>query len=130
MTNGDAADCGLYANISFEQMAEIMLPKAVECLGRNAGATAYQMVWRSNHGGAYLRVEKTAGRRRATTQMNRKDGAGGNRRLKQRGNKFMIWRRGVTEFIGSLVALAPVQLQGLIVDWIQKEKEMHSSALK
>ncbi|KAJ1274808.1 hypothetical protein BS78_05G088800 [Paspalum vaginatum] len=125
MTNGDAADCGLYANISFEQMAEIMLPKAVECLGRNAGATAYQMVWRSNHGGAYLRVEKTAGRRRATTR-NRKDGAG-NRSLKRRGNKLMIWRRGVTEFIGSLVALAPIQLQGLIVDWIQKEKEMHSA---
>ncbi|WVZ53837.1 hypothetical protein U9M48_004726 [Paspalum notatum var. saurae] len=127
MINGDAADSGLYANISFEQMVEIMLPKAVECLRRNAGATAYQMVWRSNHGGAYLRVEKTAGRRRATNR-NRKDGAGNRRlKLKRRGNKLMIWRCGVTEFIGSLVALAPIQLQGLIVDWIQKEKKMHSA---
>ncbi|XP_062183350.1 uncharacterized protein LOC133887419 [Phragmites australis] len=114
MLNGEAAQRGLYANISFEQLGEIMLPKAVDCLCRNAGATSYQMLWKSKHGGAYLRVQKTACR--ATSRKGR-----GRNRLKRWG---MGVRRGIAEFLGSWVAHAPAQLQGSIADWIKEESVM------
>jgi hypothetical protein len=42
---------GMYANISFEELDEILLPKAIDCL-RQGQNGVYQMVWRSAHGGA------------------------------------------------------------------------------
>ena len=30
--NDEAKQCGMYANISFEQLGEITMPKAVDCL--------------------------------------------------------------------------------------------------
>jgi hypothetical protein len=44
MINREVAPCGLYANISFEQLGEIMLPKVEDCLGGNIAATSYQML--------------------------------------------------------------------------------------
>ncbi|CAD6253303.1 unnamed protein product [Miscanthus lutarioriparius] len=78
--NDGAKHCAMYANISFEQLGEITMPKAVDCLSRNLEATSYQMSWKSKHGSAYLRVEKTSWR--ATT---RKDKVG--KRCKQRPDK-------------------------------------------
>jgi hypothetical protein len=59
MINREVAPCGLYANISFEQLGEIMLPKAEDCLGGNVAATSYKMLWNSKHASAYLQAEKT-----------------------------------------------------------------------
>jgi hypothetical protein len=60
MINREVTPRGLYANISFEELCEIMLPKAEDCLGRNVRATSYQMLWKSKHGSAYLHAEKTS----------------------------------------------------------------------
>jgi len=118
--NDEAKQCGMYANISFEQLGEITMPKAVDCLSRNVEATSYQMLWKCKHGSAYLRVEKTSWR--ATT---RKDKVG--KRCKQRQDKKVPaqgWTGANSEFIfSSWVAQIPAQLKGSIVDnWIQKQK--------
>jgi len=118
--NDEAKQSGLYANISFEQLGEITMPKAVDCLSRNLEATSYQMSWKSKHGSAYLRVEKTSWR--ATT---RTDKVG--KCCKQRQDKKVPvkgWTGANSEFIiSSWVAHMPAQLQGSIVDyWIQKQK--------
>ncbi|CAD6253332.1 unnamed protein product [Miscanthus lutarioriparius] len=117
--NDEAKQSGLYANISFEQLGEITMPKAVDCLSRNVEATSYQMLWKSKYGSAYLRVEKTSWR--ATT---RKDRVG--KRRKQRQDKKVPvqgWTAANSEFNISWIAHTPAQLQGSIVDyWIQKQK--------
>jgi hypothetical protein len=68
--NDEAKQCGMYANISFEQLGEITMPKEVDCLSRNVEATSYQMLWKSKHGSAYLRVERKdrVGKRRKQRQ--------------------------------------------------------------
>lgn len=127
--NNDTGEskCTLYyANMSFQQMREVMLPKAVECLRQNAGATMYQMLWRSNHGAAYIRVDKTsATAQQARSVISRKHR--GTNQVKHHINKSVIWRRRVLEFIGSWVVHAPVKQQGFILEWIHKEKEMQSA---
>jgi hypothetical protein len=49
-----------YANISYEQLGEIILPHAVDRLRENVTATSYKVLWRSKHGRAYLHAEKTS----------------------------------------------------------------------
>ena len=109
----------MYPNISFEQLGEIMMPKAVDCLRRNVAATLYQMLWKSNHGSAFIRVEKTSWR-----ESTRKDKVG--KCCKQRREKKVSvqgWTSGYNEFIGSWIEHAPALLQGSVVDyWFQKEK--------
>jgi hypothetical protein len=56
MINGEAKQHAKYRNISFEQLDEITITKAVDCLHRNIAATSYQTLWKSKHGSAYLQV--------------------------------------------------------------------------
>jgi hypothetical protein len=115
--NGEAMQHGsLYANISFEQLGKMMLPKAVDCLHGNVEASSYQMLWKSKHGGSYLRVEKMS--RRLTT---RKD-MGGKCSERQQAKKVQGWASVNNEFMNSWIAHAPAKLLGSAVDWFQKEK--------
>jgi len=109
----------MYANISFEQLGEIMMSKAIDCLRRNVAATLYQMLWKSKHGSAFIRVKKTSWR-----ESTRKDKVV--KCCKQRREKVPVqgWTSGNNEFIVSWIAHAPAQLQGSVIDyWIQKEKQ-------
>ncbi|CAD6342864.1 unnamed protein product [Miscanthus lutarioriparius] len=118
--NDEAKQHGMYPNISFEQLGEITRPKAVDCLRRNVAATLYQMLWKSKHGSAYFRVEKTSCR--ATTRIDKV----GKCRKQRRDKKVPVqgWTSGNNEFIVSWIAHAPAQLQGSVIDyWIQKEKQ-------
>jgi hypothetical protein len=118
--NDEAKQCGMYANISFEQLGEITMPKAVDCLSGNVEATSYQMLSKSKHGSAYLWVEKASCR--ATTK---KDNKVGKRRKQRQDKKVPVqgWTSAHNEFISSWIAHIPSQLQGSVVDyWIQKEK--------
>ncbi|WVZ53840.1 hypothetical protein U9M48_004729 [Paspalum notatum var. saurae] len=72
MIDGDASDRGLYANISFRQMGEIMLPKAAECLRRNTEEGS----WNSDREWG---LENTIGLSLST----RKERAAGNRLKRQ-----------------------------------------------
>ncbi|CAD6253328.1 unnamed protein product [Miscanthus lutarioriparius] len=83
-------------------------------------ATSYQMLSKSKHGSAYLRVEKTSWR--ATT---RKDDKVGKRRKQRQDKKVPVqgWTSAHNEFVSSWIAHMPAQLQGSVVDyWIHKEK--------
>ncbi|CAD6253339.1 unnamed protein product [Miscanthus lutarioriparius] len=117
--NDEAKQCGMYANISFEQLGEITMPKAVDCLSRNVEATSYEMLWKSKHGSAYLRVEKTSWR--ATTMKDKV----GKCRKQQQDKKVPVqgWTGANPEFIRSWIPHMPAQLQSSMVNfWIQQEK--------
>jgi hypothetical protein len=120
MINGEAVQHGsLYANIScFEQLCKMMLPKAVDCLHGNVAATSYQMVWKSKHGGTFLRVEKIPWR--LTTQ---KD-MGGKRSERRQLKKVQGWASANNEFMNSWIVHAPAKLLGSAMDWFQKEKRL------
>jgi hypothetical protein len=108
-----------WANIScFEQLCKMMLPKAVDCLHGNVAATSYQMLWKSKHGGAFLRVEKIPWR--LTTQ---KD-MGGKRSERQQVKKVQGWASANNEFMNSWIAHAPAKFLGSAMDWIQTEKRL------
>lgn len=55
-----------------QQLDETLLPKAIEYLSRNAGATTYRISWKSTHGSAHLCVEKMNTQCRATPQGEKK----------------------------------------------------------
>jgi hypothetical protein len=120
MINGEAVQHGsFWANIScFEQLCKMMLPKAVDCLHGNVAATSYQMLWKSKHGGAFLRVEKIPWR--LTTQ---KD-MGGKRSERQQVKKVQGWASANNEFMNSWIAHAPAKFLGSAMDWIQTEKRL------
>jgi hypothetical protein len=102
-----------YANISYEQVGEIMLPQAVDRLRGNMAATSYQVLWRSKHGRVYLHAEKTSWRANARRDM-------GSRRGKRK--KVRTWMGRMNEFVSSWMAYAPAQLQASALDWIQKQE--------
>ncbi|EER97896.2 hypothetical protein SORBI_3002G018800 [Sorghum bicolor] len=117
---------GLYANISFEELDEILLPKAIQCLRRGQNGV-YQMVWRSAHGGAYIQAEKYTPRRSSRKGSRR----GGHRRRPQRqDDKVETWSHVVTDFLGRWAAHAPPRLQPSISDWTREEKEMQLAATR
>ncbi|XP_066342721.1 uncharacterized protein [Miscanthus floridulus] len=116
--NGVAAQRDMYAKISFEQLTDIMIPKAVDCLRRDVAATSYQILWKSKHGGSYIQVEKTSWR--GTTQKVRQ------RKQPNRwpGKKVQGWASVNNEFICSWIRHASTQLKDSVVDWIQKERRL------
>ncbi|WVZ50747.1 hypothetical protein U9M48_001972 [Paspalum notatum var. saurae] len=119
---------GLYSNICFQELlGEILLQKAAHYIRSRSGSsaaaadTSYQMLWRSRHGRAYLKVQRASWPWRATTR----EGAGDMRQKRRRpGNKKQVqaWTSGIVEFMSSWIAHAPAQLQAMAVDWIQKQE--------
>uniref|UniRef100_A0A0D9WV08 WW domain-containing protein n=1 Tax=Leersia perrieri TaxID=77586 RepID=A0A0D9WV08_9ORYZ len=120
MINGDKQHC-LHTNIALEQLEEIMLPRAVDCFRENAKAALYQMLWKSKHGGAYLQVVKATSNIQSTRRTIRR--ARKAKVLQRHGHKSQHHTDAIADFPNLWVAHAPVQLQGSILDWIQKEKE-------
>ncbi|EAZ38537.1 hypothetical protein OsJ_22925 [Oryza sativa Japonica Group] len=122
--NANEQHC-LHTNIALQQMEQIMLPKAVDCFHQNAKARVYQMLWKSKHGGAYLEVVKATMNMTSTRRTIR----GAKKAKLLRGMDQRTQRRTVVtcdficDFLNLWAAHAPVQLQGSILDWIQKEKE-------
>ncbi|CAD6256498.1 unnamed protein product [Miscanthus lutarioriparius] len=100
------------------QLGDIMIPKAVDCLRRDAAATSYQIMWKSKHGRAYLQFGKTTWRATAQEDRGRKH----HKRLP--GKKVLGWASANNEFICSWIRHAPVQLQSSVVDWIQKGRQL------
>ncbi|WVZ61674.1 hypothetical protein U9M48_011511 [Paspalum notatum var. saurae] len=107
--HGDKQHC-LHTNITFQQLEDIILPKAVDYFDQNAEASIYKILWKSNHGTAYIQVE-------AASMKNQ-------RRLGTNENQEQEYSRHVIpHFLELWVAHAPVWLQGSVVDWIQKSKD-------
>uniref|UniRef100_A0A0D9WV12 Uncharacterized protein n=1 Tax=Leersia perrieri TaxID=77586 RepID=A0A0D9WV12_9ORYZ len=125
--NGNEQHC-LHTNVPLEHMEEIMLPRAVNCFRQNVKATAYQILWKSKHGGAYLQAVKATmnmARARRTIQGVRKI-----KMLRQPDRRKHSRTNEVANFLKLVTELAPVQLQGSILDWIRKEKKVPSPLLR
>ncbi|CAD6334410.1 unnamed protein product [Miscanthus lutarioriparius] len=119
MINREVAPCSLYANISFEQLGEIMLPKAEDCLGGNVAATSYQMLWNSKHGSAYLQADKTPW---PPIPSGRRDRGGKNQKQSRFKKVQRPWTSETSEFLSSWILHAPAQLQASFVDWIENKR--------
>uniref|UniRef100_A0A0D9WV11 Uncharacterized protein n=1 Tax=Leersia perrieri TaxID=77586 RepID=A0A0D9WV11_9ORYZ len=123
--NGDEQHL-LHTNIPLEQMEEMMLPRAVDCFHQNAKATAYQMLWKSKHGGAYLHAVKATMNMPSTRRTIR--GARKPKMLQQHDHRTQRHTNGVADFLKA--AHAPVQLHGSYLGWIQKEKEAQLTTIE
>ncbi|KAG2551133.1 hypothetical protein PVAP13_9KG374800 [Panicum virgatum] len=115
-----------YTNLSLRQLDETMLPKALECLYLRAEATAYQMLWKSRHGAAYLQVKKTIpGRdgsgRRSLMQLRH--------RLHHQDPKLERWTHVLTSFLKLWVARAPERLRCSMVELLQRANEKQLAVL-
>uniref|UniRef100_A0A0E0LGI3 Rx N-terminal domain-containing protein n=1 Tax=Oryza punctata TaxID=4537 RepID=A0A0E0LGI3_ORYPU len=126
MINGDEQHC-LHTNIALEQMEKIMLPKTVDCFRQNAKARVYQMLWKSKHGGAYLQAVKATMNTLSTGRTIR--GAKKTKLLRQHDHWTQSRADVISDFFNLWAAHAPVQLQGSILDWIQKEKEARGNSV-
>ena len=113
-------------DIALEQLKEIMLPKAIDYFRQNTEATVYQILWKAIHGTAYIHFGKPSmeapGARR-TFRGARK------RKLAQPKDQDVQHRtRMISHLLDLWAAHAPVRLRGLILFWIQKEKESQLAA--
>ncbi|XP_006658235.1 uncharacterized protein LOC102720064 [Oryza brachyantha] len=116
----------LHTNIGLQQLEEIMLPRAVDCFRQNTKATVYQMLWKPKHGVAYLHAVKTNMNMVSTRKAI--EGARKSKPLRRQDGKRRHRTDGISEFLSLWAAHAPVQLQGSILNWIQKEKEVQLAA--
>jgi hypothetical protein len=120
MINREVTPCGLYANISFDQLGEIMVPKAEDCLGRNVAASLYQMLWKSKHGSAYLQAEKTSWP--PIPSGLKLKGRGAKNQKQSRSKKVMHpWISETNEFMSSWILHAPAHVQASFVNWVENE---------
>ncbi|XP_052162826.1 uncharacterized protein LOC127779932 [Oryza glaberrima] len=119
--NGNEQHC-FHTNVPLEQMEEIMLPRAVDCFRQNAKATAYQMLWKSKHGGAFLQAVKATMNMRSTRRTIR--GARKAKMLRRHDRRTHNHRHEVADFLSLWAVHAPVRLQGSLLDWIRKEKKV------
>uniref|UniRef100_A0A0D3GLS8 Uncharacterized protein n=2 Tax=Oryza barthii TaxID=65489 RepID=A0A0D3GLS8_9ORYZ len=122
--NGNEQHC-FHTNVPLEQMEEIMLPRAVDCFRQNAKATAYQMLWKSKHGGAFLQAVKATMNMRSTRRTIR--GARKAKMLRRHDRRTHNHRHEVADFLSLWAVHAPVRLQGSLLDWIRKEKKVAAS---
>ena len=120
----------LHTDFTFGQLGEIMLPKAIDYFCKNDEATVYQMLWKPKHGAAYIQVEKASMSSRRTSMRTWRSfrGPRKGKMLQWHGQEIGRQTNTIFQFLNLWVAHAPVQLQGSIVDWIQKEKESQLAA--
>jgi len=118
----------LHTDFTLGQLEEIMLPKAIDYFCKNDEAAVYQLLWKLKHGAAYILVEKARMSTQRTSMRNFQGPRKG--KMLQWHDQEMIGRQTSTifQFLSLWVTHAPVQLQGTIVDWIQKEKESQLAA--
>jgi hypothetical protein len=112
---------GMHTNLSLQQLDETMLPKALQCLYQKTEAMAYQMLWKSKHGAAYLQVRKT------TPRKNLRGDNKSKRLLMQRYHqdpKLERWTHVLTNFLNLWVARVPDdRLRSSMTEWLQRANE-------
>ncbi|CAL5077151.1 unnamed protein product [Urochloa decumbens] len=117
---GEEQHC-LHADITLEQLEEIMLTKAIDYFHQNAEATIHKMIWKSKHSSALIQVEKSS----MSTQKTCGGGAGGarKRKLLQGQDEELTNRKRVISHLFDLWrAQVPIQLTREFKDWLQKEE--------
>ncbi|XP_066393027.1 uncharacterized protein [Miscanthus floridulus] len=119
--NGEEQSC-LNTNTTLQQLEEMILPKAIDYFHQNAKASAYQTLWNSKHGTAYVQVENAILKNQSTwrTRVSR---ARKGKPLKRVDQELESQTYVIPHFLDLWAAHAPIRLQDSIADWIQKEKE-------
>ncbi|CAD6341732.1 unnamed protein product [Miscanthus lutarioriparius] len=110
-----------HTDITLEQLKEIMLPNAIDYFQQNTEATVYQILWKAIHGTAYVHFGKPS--MEAPGARTTFKGARKRKLVQQKDQEVQHRTRMISHLIDLWGAHAPVRLQGLILDWIQKEKE-------
>jgi hypothetical protein len=120
----------LHMDFTSGQLEEIMLPKAIDYFCRNDEATIYQMLWKLKHGAAYIMIEKVSmsSQRTSMRPWRSFQGPRGRKMLLCHDQEIGRQTNAIFQFLNLWVAHAPVQLQGTILNWIQKEKESRLAA--
>ncbi|WVZ61686.1 hypothetical protein U9M48_011520 [Paspalum notatum var. saurae] len=103
---------------TLEELEETILPVATDYFSQNSEVTAYQVLWKSKHGTAYIQVEKASRTRRAFY------GARKRKLLQHKYEELESPTDVISRFIDLWATLAPVHLQSSIMDWSQKEKRI------
>ncbi|XP_066398502.1 uncharacterized protein [Miscanthus floridulus] len=119
----------LHTDFTLGQLEETMLPKAIDYFCKNDEAAVYQMLWKLKHGAAYIQVEKASMSTQRTSMRTFQGPCKGNM-LQWHDQEIGRQTCAIFQFLNLWVAHAPVQLQGTIVDWIQKEKEEQLAPLQ
>ncbi|CAN6319546.1 unnamed protein product [Urochloa humidicola] len=115
-------------NLSLQQLDETMLPKALECLYQKAEATAYQMLWQSRHGAAYLQVKKTVPGKNVVSDSRRR-ALMMQRYQYHQDPKLERWNHVLTSFLNLWVARAPDKLRWSMEEWLQRANEKQLAVL-
>ncbi|CAL4915790.1 unnamed protein product [Urochloa decumbens] len=108
-------------DITLDQMNEIVLPKSLDSFYQNTEAAMYRMLWKSKHGTEYIVLEKSMMEMPSAWITSR--GTRKRKLVQQEIQELGSWNPMVARFLNSWVVHAPVRLRGLILDWVQKEKE-------
>ena len=123
--SGEGQHC-LNTDIALEQVGDIMLPNAINYFHHNTEATVYQMLWKSRHSIAYIQVErenlKSPGSQRTI------GGGTKRKRLQQQDQDMESQTHVVSQFYYLWIPHAPIHLQGSIVNWFKKQKEIELAA--
>ncbi|KAG0541459.1 hypothetical protein BDA96_02G018600 [Sorghum bicolor] len=110
-----------HTDITLEQLKEIILPKAINYFQQNTEATVYQILWKAIHGTAYINFGKPSMEAPGPQRTFR--GARKRKLVQQKDQELQHRTHMISHLIDLWGAHAPLRLQGLILDWIQKEKE-------
>ncbi|CAL4932489.1 unnamed protein product [Urochloa decumbens] len=113
-------------DITLDQMNEIVLPKSLDSFYQNTEAAMYRMLWKSKHGTEYIVLEKT--RMEMSSAWITSRGTRKRKLVQQEIQELGSWNPMVARFLNSWAVHAPVRLRGLILDWVQKEKESRLAA--
>nr|TKV94694.1 hypothetical protein SEVIR_9G312300v2 [Setaria viridis] len=117
---GEEQHC-MDTDVTLDQMNEVVLPKSLDSFYQNTEAAVYRMLWKSKHGTEYIVLEKSRMEMPGARITSR--GATKRKLVQQEIQELGSWNPMVARFLNSWVVHAPVRLRGLILDWIQKEKE-------
>jgi hypothetical protein len=113
---GEAQHC-LQADVTLQQLEEIMLPKSVDYFHQNTEATIYKMIWKSKHSTALIQVERESMSTHTTF-------GGARKRLKLfevHDEELMSRNLRISYLLDLWCAHIPVHLISAFKDWLQKE---------
>ncbi|TVU40684.1 hypothetical protein EJB05_14154, partial [Eragrostis curvula] len=121
--------CCLHTDVTFQQLKEIMLPKAIDYFYQNANATVYQMIWKSEHGSAVIFYEKAdMSTVRISMETQRSFVRARKRKVSQRKDLEHNRTRMIPDLLQLCGAHMLVRLQSIFINWMQKEKERQFEA--
>jgi len=119
---GEDQHC-LRVDVTLEQLEEIMIAKAIDYFYQDTEATVYKMIWKTKHSSALIQFEK------ASISTQKCFGGPRKRNLLHGQEEELISEKCmISRFFDLWHAHVPVQLISAFKDWLQKKREVSSTA--